>query len=199
MLTKHQKSKLLLLTQFLPGARGTRRRYHRIPPDLRRCLSQELLISVPFTAVTRQKETPLPALFSRASRSQMKTWLSDSEGTSPQKAQESSPGRRVILQESSPGRRQHSHPAAVSIHPAVPDALGAPRDAGGGSHAMPAAPGPLRSPTACHTFKGRRRQAAAVCICRRNCSGGISSPLGWNSSARQKAANDRAAPGWGRR
>lgn len=48
--------------------------------------------------------------------------------------------------------------------------------------------------TACHTFKGRRRGAAAVCICRRNSSGGISSPLGWKSSARWKAANDRAVP-----
>lgn len=30
---------------------------------------------------------------------------------------------------------------------------------------------------------------------RRNNSGGIPSPLGWSSSARQTAANDRAAPG----
>lgn len=125
-----------------PCARGTRRRYHRIPPHLRHRLS--------VTAVTRQKETPLRALFSRASQSQMKVgWAWKREH--PLK-----------------GRGDFTSRLWQAQHTAVLSALILPRMA-----PMRWARSGMRrtrwqqrrgcSFTACHTFKGRPRQAAAVC------------------------------------
>lgn len=186
---------LLLLTQFLPAARGARRRYQRIPPDLGRCLSQAPLISVPFTAGTGQEETPLPArFFSEHPGVRWKLGWARRRG-GPLGKRGDFRGQLWRAQAALPARCCHCR-----ADPHQPrDAPGAHRDAGGGSHAMSAAPGLPRSPAACHTFKGRRRRAAAACICRRNSSGGISAPLGWSSSARQKEKPLMMVPGWGRR
>lgn len=114
---------------------------------------QALLISVPFTAVTRQNETPLSALFFRASQSQMKpgwAWMREhplkkhSDFTSkPSNVQPAASLTHHYSQLACGARRLHAMPRCAGRTPGSGSGAALTRDASGSS----AAPSQLVTPS----------------------------------------------------